>query len=855
MKTLQPKRFVQVEWNMEKAMRPTALAFFLCLLASTATAQSNWVLGSAYGTNDLSTATSISSEKDDIGSLIIGFGGTTNITLNNTVDGFILVTNNAPSFTINGGTNTLTTADFAVLAFAGSSNAIITGGRFIGTTGAGGNFPPIPGQNVSGSDTAAIGGLAVNSAITINGSEFAGANGLEAFIAENSVITVNDGLFRGGNGATALLATSTSTVEIVDGIFVGGANGGIALAAGDHSDVTIHGGSFTGGVGQTAFYLQNSDAIVSNGTFVGNGGGSIEVSGQGLFSELTETTTNQITLVGGTFDSIAFYGINGSMQNLFLGSNLTVNGKMEQVGGSLAIDNFNDDALSQLEVFDGSLTLGNDYTLPEGGKLGLYRSRLDALGAVAFSSNSVFEIEIASSNSPVVTAGTATFQTNSSMKLTVFSTALGAETNTIEIVRTSGGIFLASTSATTDSFTNNVLVDIQTDWLVTPLGLSIDGNALELDAISEKWGIAWIPGTKENALGNELYDLASDSPMATIVSALGEDAFKSVTETTYWTTFNTMQSALQSLRAAVGPVQSRGTEFRELIKLIPPGARGPARWNEFRGWGKYYGHFINQSKEGLNPAYDTTLHGGVAGIDRSFASMLVGISGGAGAWSSTYDNDAEETATSYHGTLYTTWAGDHAYLDAGITYSHSQIETETAEPFVLKGEFDTQVMSGYIGAGYDFSDTKGNTVFTPEIAVQYAQYEQDEYAETGRIAVPREFDEFDADSLMTTLGLNISMIEQMKLETFGFKLDSRFHWIREFNPEPGDIGFGLVDGNNTYIFAHPVLQEDLFRAGFGATLFNTRNKPQNVMLRIDFDELFGDGFNSHNLSAKVIYAF
>ena len=169
---------------------------------------------------------------------------------------------------------------------------------------------------------------------------------------------------------------------------------------------------------------------------------------------------------------------------------------------------------------------------------------------------------------------------------------------------------------------------------------------------------------------------------------------------------------------------------------------------------------------------------------------------------------------------------------------------------------DAQLLSAYFGGGYDLIDTKGGTVFTPEASIQYTTYDQDSYTETGTTAVPRKFDSFDADSLRSSLGMNMSMLSTTKLETFGYKIDTRFHWMHEFNADPDDLEFRLEGGSFGYQLAYPELDEDLFRAGIGMTFFNTeRQKPKNVLLRFDFDELFGDGFNSHNISAKVVYAF
>ena len=163
---------------------------------------------------------------------------------------------------------------------------------------------------------------------------------------------------------------------------------------------------------------------------------------------------------------------------------------------------------------------------------------------------------------------------------------------------------------------------------------------------------------------------------------------------------------------------------------------------------------------------------------------------------------------------------------------------------------------GYLGGGYDLIDFGGETVFTPEASIQYAMYEQDAYTETGSAAVPRVMDAFDADSLLSSLGMNVSMLSDRKEYTFRYKADLRLHWMHEFNPDPSDMTFMLQGGSNIYPLAYPSLDDDIFRVGIGCAFLNTlSHQPQNVIFRIDPDELFGDGFNSHNLSAKVVYAF
>jgi outer membrane autotransporter protein len=295
--------------------------------------------------------------------------------------------------------------------------------------------------------------------------------------------------------------------------------------------------------------------------------------------------------------------------------------------------------------------------------------------------------------------------------------------------------------------------------------------------------------------------------------------------------------------------------------MAPRGARGPRRRrgqleSQIRGWGKYYGSYYTRSEEGLYPSYESGLNGVVLGIDASIEKLIVGISGGAGSYETTFNNDAIENTTASYGSLYGTYVAERGYLDAGVAYGINQVETQTAEPFRLDGDFDAQVANVYLGGGIDLIDTKGGTVFTPEASIQYAKYKQDAYTETGTAAVPRVFDEFDADSLLSSLGINVAMEKKKAMKTVAFQLDGRLHWMHEFNADPSDINFMLAGGSNQYRLNYPALDEEIYRIGIGCSFFNTgRRKPKNVVFRVDFDELFGDGFNSHNISAKLTYAF
>lgn len=824
-----------------------ALAVFLIAGIGTTHAQTNWVSGTAYGTNDLANATSISSVDDGSGSLVIGFPNTTNLSLNHDIQGFIVVTNQAGGFTVASTTNAvITSSEGAALTAINATNMTITGGRFIGTTGPGsGIFPPLDG--IDGVD--AVGGLLRNSTATLSDSTFTGSDGQPGLVLDASAATISNGVFIGG----------------------GGSIGGPGLLAVSNSTVTIHDGSVTGRVGNTAFYLQNSDAIVHGGSFTGNAGGvSGAVYGDGLFSEMTAASTNQVELHGGTFSSLAFWGVDGSVQLFLAGTNLVVQNGIVQSNGTVIVDNQSDLALQDITILNGLMLMQNDFTLSSNGVINLVSAdaqlafsgdfmlgtatalsnglgRVDVSGDVTMDVGSDLYVIIDADTNGVLTANTVTFESNATVHIDATQAGFSSGTNTVEFIVTAAGV----------SGTNHLNVDADTIGRIIYSGLElIGGNNLAASFTAQALKDYWNATGQLALLADELEAIGSDEMLTAIDAFDDPEQSSAAVEQTYFTTFNNFQAALQGMRAAVGQSQSRGSEFREQIKLMPAGARGPVRNNSLRGWAKYYGHYYTHDRDQLNPEYDMTLHGGTVGLDTSFGDLLVGVSGGSSRYRITHDPKARSDTVAYHGNIYATHGFERGYLDAGIFYGQNQIDTRTADPFRLDGSFDADMTGGYLGGGYDLIDVGGATIFTPEASVQYAMYEQDAYTESGTAAIPRVIEGFDADSLLSSLGMNISMLSAKKQDTYGYKADLRLHWMHEFNPDPSDIGFVLQGGGNTYSLAYPALDEDLFRIGIGAAFFNTLpHQPKNVMLRIDFDELFGDGFNSHNLSAKVVYAF
>ncbi|NNJ70948.1 MAG: autotransporter domain-containing protein [Kiritimatiellales bacterium] len=884
--------------------------------AALATAESIASLESGNGSLDIGFAgtTNISLNHDISGSISItnnfnrfSLAGT-NSTITNTqssvlfVEGGSNLTVSGGSYAGVGGTDGVVLPPLPGEIFI--TNAISsagTGGLFINTTNAliegadfsGGGYLQ-DGATAKATDGLIIAGTTMvitdSTMLTGGSAETAsavsqGGRGLAAF---GSALVISNGTFRGGNageaadsrGGDAIYVTN-STIEIIQGSFTGGSGGsggtgGAALNA-EESEVHISAGTLRGGADAPALISVNSDLTVDGGSFRGGTTGDQF----GLVSWADSGVSNQVVLNGGTFDSIDFSG-NG-YQWLTAGTNLVVEDYLVQDGGTVFVDNLSDDPLQITFIREGIMIMNTDFTLSDGGLFALVDANSRArFPALTVSSNALFTIDTGSASvdgafnlltggelSLSVINGTngalfadqASFESNSTLSVDARQANFaGNSTNQVTVITTTNGIFVAGVGATNGTvFTDQVNVQTYTAGRTVFNDLSIENSnrELQLEFLTRNLADYWGASGQLALLAAELDSNINNATMLAIIDSIDDPAqSRAAVEQAYLTSRNTFQSSLTGLQAARGHTTIRGAEFREMLKLIPPGAEGPMRRNELRGWGKGYGSYLSREVDGLNSQYDTSLYGGVIGVDKSFDNLLIGLSGGSGASSTEADSNAEEKVTTYHGSLYGTYGFDHAYIDAGVAYGFNEVETDSAAPFVMHGEFDAHLLSAYLSGGYDLIDTRGGTVFTPEASVQYSVFEQDAYTETSTTAIPRSIDAYDTYSLRASLGINTSMLQTKVLENIGFKIDGQLHWIHEFNPDPENMTFRLEGGGARFQFAPPSLDADLFRLGIGASFFNTRyHKPKNVMLRIDFAELIGEDFISHNLSAKVIYAF
>ncbi|MDZ8119785.1 autotransporter domain-containing protein [Pontiella agarivorans] len=839
------------------------------------------------------TATGASLASPNTASLSI-FGGTNLLITGGTFGAGVLnVASNAWTEAVGGRLSDVKNADIQDAVFTGQSaesDSISTGGA-----------PPLPGAstaaNASGSTglilenatfadisgSTLTGGTAGNASDTGTNTFAIGGTGLSLYSSSAvlSNVTVSGGaggaagaygnysaFASGGHGIQA----SNSTVVIHSGTFNAGAAGsvngtddagGYALYARDGSSVTNHGGTFNAAGELHSVVIKNSDLTTYGGTY----------SGEGLLGVTTGSGTNNLYLSGGNFNGLSF--INSSNGTQFVSvSNISVYSEVYMEGGTVEVDNIDNTAFQTLEIENGNMIFNQDFTLSgtlslnsaastvnfselsvaDGGTIDAGTGSIVASGNALFATGSILNLSVITNQAGSLQAAGITFETNSS--LTVDASLAGLSSGITNISIISGAL----SGFDTNLMNAEIVVSANTNTESrTTAAFDPSGSGLSIIFDTLKLSDYWNATGDFALLANELEDLAP-TEMNVIINNLGAEQSAELVQETYFSTMNTFQVAKQGLDSALGLSLSRGTEFRDQLALpkSAEGPRGPTAEprNDWRFWMKYYGNFYSRSEEGLNPEYDATMHGGVIGMDKSLGRLLIGLSGGMGNYKIDAENGAEQTMNAFQGTLYSTIGFGHSFIDAGLAYGYNDVDSATADPLTLEGEFDTHLISAHLGGGIGFEFAAIGTVITPEASIRYTTYKQNGYTETGTTAAPRTFDSFDSDSMVGSLGLNAAMLNSTALETFAFKIEGRAHWLREFNPEPGDLNYQLVGGANDYTIVYPYLDEDTIRLGVGLTFFNTKKRSRkNVLLRLDFDELIGEDFNSHNLSAKAIFAF
>uniref|UniRef100_UPI003561C93E autotransporter family protein n=1 Tax=Pontiella sp. TaxID=2837462 RepID=UPI003561C93E len=715
---------------------------------------------------------------------------------------------------------------------------------------------------------------------TINGGTFVGADGGTAVsrvgYAEASGgsgaystgnLTINGGTFTGGDGGKASADEGTVYSE-------GGAG-----AATYGTTLTINGGTFTGGAGGTVNGVKtlgnvgvrvtngnlaittNSAATVINGhiVFDNSASKSMSIAGATIGGNIYKYGAGTALI---TVDDTASYGgafmqaegssqitLTSTNQGRFFSDVTVADGNMTFQGTAQLITS--EDAQFTLGPSNTVLTLQQGARFSKGSGIDAgYSSIVSSGGSLTLAEDSAMSLLYDGyyDNKGSVNVSGSSFVMNDNAELSIMGVA-AQPTNSLDFV--SGGTVTVSTNAT---------VKADLGWLVDEQ-VNIGASSISVDTVYNS-----LTNTSLSDLGSGILLYVDSIILSTNVSfydlnASGESKGDQLFRYTLSQLPDTGEASIQVSQQLHEQIAARGTEFRSMNGFAsskptfgnsPVGVAGPVNKIDeektMQGWVRAYGGKGSRDADGTFAEYDSSSWGTVIGVDKSFGNLLVGLAGGYARTDLDAGSAYQSDIDTYHGSIYSTFGGESCFLDVALTYGWASTEEEST---LVSGEFDSQMYSAYIGAGYAF-ELGEKLALTPEASFLASFYDQEEYTRDS-ILGNGTVQEYDTSSFLGSIGVNLATQHQIDWLNRGIAYipEIRAHYIREFNADPDD--FTYVLGGTSSSFAVRPRDEDLLRLGFGFDMWNWRY--QNTKFEIDYDGLFSEKYYEHMVSGKVTWRF
>lgn len=275
-------------------------------------------------------------------------------------------------------------------------------------------------------------------------------------------------------------------------------------------------------------------------------------------------------------------------------------------------------------------------------------------------------------------------------------------------------------------------------------------------------------------------------------------------------------------------------------------------------WGRGYGSTAKQDTRDGIAGYDTTVNGGIIGVDKRISNLLMGVAGGYAVTEleGLESNDAK--VDTGHAAAYLAVHGGRLFFDANANYGFCNVDTEY-RPLRYTGSYDAQTMGLYAGGGFAFPITDW-FLFTPDASILATYYTHDSYREKSGLGLPaKKHDSYDQWSPVGTVGATLTLIHKIELarNELAVQPELRGHYLHDFNAEMDNESYNMSTPSfaNANTIDTPLLarDEDLYKIGAGISVANWTDNSTEVGL--DFDYTFGENYDGYILSGKVMHRF
>ncbi len=706
---------------------------------------------------------------------------------------------------------------------------IITGGHFEG--GKGGNSQSINGEAYAfgGSGVLATGDTTINGGTfigakggTVNGEKATDGAGVKII---NANLTINEGTFKGtgeendsiGNNLALWLDNSSLTVSSNSSAII---NDNILITGIGDSKITILDGTIAGDIYSANTATTTVTVAESAATFAGAFNqyiGKVDVK---LTASDDAKFFNEVNVLTGEFgfsDHKATTAT-GSVYSLYTAdSSLKFNAGVDLSDGTTI-----NAGVGIVNVNGGDLVMGDN-------------SRITLLPDL-------------SSTSPQVTISGNLVATNSDAKLVARAIAPNAA-GTKQLVSYAGA----------DFGSNNIddMVDVNFGWLTQTSSIDTNNGITanwEYNSLESRTNTTY-KGLNANLLAVADGVITSDTNgLFHAMNSLGDEVGTQSLRYSLSQAPDVADTAFQINRGISGQLATRSSDFRAQngfasTQTAPAGVAGPTSDKGMQGWIRAYAITGDRGVDGTFSKSESSAFGTIVGVDKSFGNLLIGLSGGYGSsdieGESTYETDTDI----YHGSIYSTVAGETTFLDLSLTYA--QMETE--ELGLRSGSFDAMNLSGYLGAGKVFKLSDRLTI-TPEASMLASLYDQEAYTGTsifGQMAVAA----YDEMSYLGSIGASFSTMQSIEVLNQGiaYSPELRLHWQHEFNSEVDNGSYTVAGATGPQPLYVRAREEDFLRVGLGIDMWHWRY--QNTKFEFDYDGLFSDDSDQHTISGKIAVQF
>lgn len=211
-------------------------------------------------------------------------------------------------------------------------------------------------------------------------------------------------------------------------------------------------------------------------------------------------------------------------------------------------------------------------------------------------------------------------------------------------------------------------------------------------------------------------------------------------------------------------------------------------------------HFNNRYEDG----YHAIVPEATAGIDYLITPwMLVGLGFSYSNINASYDDGGDFHTNSYGPLLYATVLPfKKAFINATLGYTWQDNSNERlADPSLgasgaISADYDTNVYSGSILGGYDFSF--GRLTVGPRLGASFAHWQTDNFSERGDTGLELSYSGLDQTSVQTTLGAQGYVVVET---SFGYLVPQMsVAWVHEYANDARNIQAFFVEASPSPVF-------------------------------------------------------